>query len=342
MYNDICSCVACHHTEKSCAFLIHVGADGGRRLPWLLYRRSYTAARPMPSSRANASPPPSSRTTTTTRSGPHLGRFRRSKSPSTRKTGSGGKAGSKAESKKKRLDEADNKSVHGAGDDTSPRDVLSIALIDHGGDDDATTSFREILTGMHRIRQRRLAEELKRMSSSPKTTSREGTMSTELAKRTPPALVPLRCAVMTYEWGRFGADSIVGRLAAANHPTGFALDAKTTYAEMWMGTHANGPSMVDVEGHDLQRLDVYLSRSQGGATPVRLPFLFKVLAIRTALSIQAHPDKFLARLLHARQPDVYKDANHKPEMAIALTEFEALCSFMSAELILEHLGSTPE
>lgn len=42
-----------------------------------------------------------------------------------------------------------------------------------------------------------------------------------------------------------------------------------------------------------------------------LPFLFKVLSVETALSIQAHPDKTLAERLHANSPDVYKDPNHK-------------------------------
>jgi mannose-6-phosphate isomerase len=39
---------------------------------------------------------------------------------------------------------------------------------------------------------------------------------------------------------------------------------------------------------------------------------------------QAHPDKKLAERLHADRPDLYADANHKPEMAISLTDFEAL------------------
>lgn len=40
-----------------------------------------------------------------------------------------------------------------------------------------------------------------------------------------------------------------------------------------------------------------------------LPFLFKILAIRKALSIQAHPDKKLAERLHAERPDLYKGAH---------------------------------
>lgn len=39
---------------------------------------------------------------------------------------------------------------------------------------------------------------------------------------------------------------------------------------------------------------------------------------------------------------IYKDANHKPEMALAITEFEALCSFVPHEELLATLGSVPE
>lgn len=51
-----------------------------------------------------------------------------------------------------------------------------------------------------------------------------------------------------------------------------------------------------------------------------------------ALSIQAHPDKELAKALHKLQPSVYKDDNHKPEMALAVTDFEALCGFISLQV----------
>lgn len=59
---------------------------------------------------------------------------------------------------------------------------------------------------------------------------------------------------------------------------------------------------------------------------------FKVLSVEKALSIQAHPDKELARTLHKSQPSLYSDENHKPEMALALTEFEALCGFISLKV----------
>lgn len=39
---------------------------------------------------------------------------------------------------------------------------------------------------------------------------------------------------------------------------------------------------------------------------------------------------------------VYKDANHKPEMALALTPFEALCGFVEHGQLTSALESTPE
>ena len=64
-----------------------------------------------------------------------------------------------------------------------------------------------------------------------------------------------------------------------------------------------------------------------------LDFLFKVLSIHHPLSLQIHPDKTWARLLHAKNPEVYKTPKHKPEMAIACTPFTALCGFRPKEEI---------
>jgi mannose-6-phosphate isomerase len=62
-----------------------------------------------------------------------------------------------------------------------------------------------------------------------------------------------------------------------------------------------------------------------------------VLSVAKALSIQAHPDKKLAVFLHALRPSTYKDGNHKPEMAIAVTEFRALCGFAGIEVRVQNL-----
>jgi mannose-6-phosphate isomerase len=63
-----------------------------------------------------------------------------------------------------------------------------------------------------------------------------------------------------------------------------------------------------------------------------MAFLFKVLAVEKALSIQAHPDKTLAEKLHSLHPDVYKDPNHKPEIAIAINDnFIACFGFLTPD-----------
>lgn len=114
--------------------------------------------------------------------------------------------------------------------------------------------------------------------------------------------------------------------------------------QLWMGTHPSNPSKDLTTGRSLCDLlsdnAALLSPSVGARFGEgKLPFLLKVLSIRKALSIQAHPNKTLAAQLHARDPRNYPDDNHKPEMAIALTEFEALCGFRPPREIAAFLGS---
>ena len=84
-------------------------------------------------------------------------------------------------------------------------------------------------------------------------------------------------------------------------------------AKLWMGTHPKSPSLISSSGETLAS---YLAKNQNligqsvsqkfGAKDGNLPFLFKVLAIEKALSIQSHPDKVTAEKLHAQQPEIYK------------------------------------
>ncbi|KAJ2156715.1 Mannose-6-phosphate isomerase [Coemansia sp. RSA 552] len=158
--------------------------------------------------------------------------------------------------------------------------------------------------------------------------------------------IRLACAVNNYHWGKHGLHSKAAQFYAASHPDA-AVDAESTYAELWMGTHPNGPSQV--YGTDTGLSEVIADNPEaalGAAVDSKyggqLPFLFKVLSIEKALSIQAHPDKRLAQMLHAERPDVYKDANHKPEMSIALTDFVALSGFRPLEDIAAFLEKYPE
>ena len=134
---------------------------------------------------------------------------------------------------------------------------------------------------------------------------------------------PLRGTVQPYAWGVIGPSSLVAQLASTSSP----IVSTQPYAEYWMGTHPKGQSyLLDKESTSLKS---YLGSD--------LPFLFKVLSVETALSIQAHPNKEHAKLLHKQNPKEYPDDNHKPEMAIALTDFECLCAFRPYREINEFL-----
>lgn len=140
----------------------------------------------------------------------------------------------------------------------------------------------------------------------------------------------LTCAVQNYAWGKSGNASEVALLQSSAN-SDFKIDESKPYAELWMGTHPNGPSVLTGSGRSLKEHisdnKSFLGEESRAKFGDDLPFLFKVLSVGKALSIQAHPDIELAKKLHAERPDVYKDPNHKPEMAIALTKFEGLCGF---------------
>lgn len=147
--------------------------------------------------------------------------------------------------------------------------------------------------------------------------------------------------VKNYDWGKLGADSYVAKLASANDGK-FILEKDTPYAELWMGDHCSGPSVVKSSGDEL---GVAIQKDLPGTIgegQTKLSYLFKVLSIRKALSIQVHPNKEEAEKLHAQFPEVYKDPNHKPELAIALTEFQAMCGFRQYSEIRSLLTAWPE
>ncbi|CAM9582717.1 unnamed protein product [Ectocarpus fasciculatus] len=155
----------------------------------------------------------------------------------------------------------------------------------------------------------------------------------------------LETALQRYAWGKSGSESMVAQLKQSED-SDFDVDEGQTYAELWMGTHPNGPSRVMRDGHEgtdelqglygsaegpgmflIELLETYPHFLGDQEHVGDLPFMFKVLSINKALSIQAHPDKKLAERLYATRPDLYKDDNHKPEMAVALSDFEGLCGF---------------
>ncbi|KFQ62984.1 Mannose-6-phosphate isomerase, partial [Pelecanus crispus] len=161
----------------------------------------------------------------------------------------------------------------------------------------------------------------------------------------PPAVFPLSCAVQSYSWGKVGMGSEVAKLLASSDPL-IQIQPDRPYAELWMGAHPRGDAIIRDNRIPQKTLGQWITDNPAclgakvkDAFQGCLPFLFKVLSVNTALSIQAHPNKELAAKLHAQFPEHYPDTNHKPEMAIALTPFEGLCGFRPVEEIVSFLQS---
>lgn len=156
----------------------------------------------------------------------------------------------------------------------------------------------------------------------------------------------LNCGVQSYDWGKLGKSSAAAQFASSTDQD-FQIDENKPYAELWMGTHKSVPSKRTKDNESLRDLvskdSSLIGENVGNKFGAgELPYLFKVLSVRKALSIQAHPDKKLGAILHENDPKNYPDDNHKPEMAIAITEFEGFCGFRPLEQICEFLLTVPE
>ncbi|MEN3270574.1 mannose-6-phosphate isomerase, class I [Pseudonocardia sp.] len=142
--------------------------------------------------------------------------------------------------------------------------------------------------------------------------------------------------VRPYAWGsRTVIADLLGQEIPSPHPQ----------AELWFGAHPADPSrLVHPDGSRTSLLDALradpehlLGADRSGHWDATLPFLLKVLAADEPLSLQAHPSIEQARTGFAREEAAgiprdaadrnYRDANHKPELICALTEFHALVGF---------------
>ena len=153
----------------------------------------------------------------------------------------------------------------------------------------------------------------------------------------------LKNAIQYYAWGTKNKHAFIPRL--------FDIESEPDkpYAELWIGIHPNAPSLVEYN-QEIIPLNQFISKypkeilgSQCAAKfNNQLPFLLKVLSAEEALSIQAHPNKSQAEILHAKDKKNYPDSNHKPEVAVALDSFTALVGFRVYEEWVEMLHEYPE
>lgn len=149
-----------------------------------------------------------------------------------------------------------------------------------------------------------------------------------------PLIARLTGTVKHYDWG--GISFIPSLLKVDN-------TAKQPFAEYWMGIHPLGISKIQLPDGDTKPLTDYAAD---------LPYLLKVLDVKDMLSIQVHPSKSSAEEEFARENKEgipldspkrnYKDANHKPEMLVALSDFYLLHGFKTEKQIISILEAVPE
>jgi mannose-6-phosphate isomerase len=144
----------------------------------------------------------------------------------------------------------------------------------------------------------------------------------------------LKNKIQNYSWGTKDSEAYIPQLL------GMTPESGIPYAELWIGTHNNAPSKISIDDSEQSLADyieldaaAILGEKVAQQFNNKLPFLFKVLSIAEPLSIQTHPDKDQAEMLHSVDPDNYSDDNHKPEIAIAIDKLEALAGFKSVEAV---------
>jgi len=149
--------------------------------------------------------------------------------------------------------------------------------------------------------------------------------------------------ILNYDWGTKNENAFIPKLL------GNEIKEDLPYAEYWIGVHPKAPSEILVNNEKISFIDLLKENSTeilGERIAKKfnntLPFLLKILSINHALSIQAHPDKNLARILNKNDPEHYPDENHKPEIAIAIDKLEAIVGLKSGTNILQALNSYSE
>lgn len=139
----------------------------------------------------------------------------------------------------------------------------------------------------------------------------------------------------TYPWG---SRTLIPQLR------GLPVPSDRPEAELWFGAHPGAPSTID--GQPLTHIiaadpEAALGPRVRAELGDGLPFLLKLLAAAEPLSLQAHPSAAQAEEGYAREDREgiplgngnrnYKDPSHKPELIVALTEFDAMAGFRPLE-----------
>ena len=117
-------------------------------------------------------------------------------------------------------------------------------------------------------------------------------------------------------------------------------------AEAWFGAHESAPSAI-ADGGDLATFIAADPRATVGGEA--LPYLLKILAIASPLSLQVHPTPEQARTGFAADdaarvglaaPErTFRDTRHKPELIVALTPMRLLVGMRGTRELADDLRS---
>lgn len=148
--------------------------------------------------------------------------------------------------------------------------------------------------------------------------------------------------IQHYSWGTKNADAFIPKFL------GIEPETDVPYAELWIGAHPNASSEVEANGTHTSLFELvrqYPVEILGERTAKKFnntfPFLLKILSASQALSIQTHPTKEQAALLHQNDPQHYPDDNHKPEIAAAVDSLLAIAGFRPADEIVRFVMQFP-
>ncbi len=148
--------------------------------------------------------------------------------------------------------------------------------------------------------------------------------------------------IQHYDWGTKNKNAFIPKLL------GIEPEKDLPYAELWIGAHPKASSKIELNGKII-KLDELIKEYPAeilGEKVIRkfgksLPFLLKILSCEKALSIQAHPNKNLAKILHSKDPQNYPDDNHKPEVAIAINYLKSIVGFKPLKEFIEVIERYP-
>ena len=153
------------------------------------------------------------------------------------------------------------------------------------------------------------------------------------------SIISFTPSYQNYLWGKLPQDSLVCRYLDKQE-----ILEDVPYAELWLGAHPKASGIIDGSLSLNKHINDNVVSCLGDSLELfgaELPFLLKILSINRPLSIQAHPDKELAEILHSQRPDIYPDNNHKPEMAVALSTLDLLVGFKDPKEILSNMEEYP-